>query len=310
MKKVLLEYLSFNKTERRGLFVLLTLLTIIILAKLMLPWFITQKSYDFTAFQQEIIAFEKSRVKYENKWEKKHYEKRSFDYAYPEQSAEQSKLTPYPFDPNQLNQEGWEKLGLTGRQVKMLQNFQSKGGKFRSKADFKKMYCISPTEYEVLAPFIQLPDTASKTTTSFAKDSPWKDEETLSIEINAAQVEDLMKLKGIGEYFAKKIIAYRSSLGGFLRIEQLLEVPKMDSSRYQQLLPMLTINPNAIRRKNVNTATFEELSSHPYIGYNIALSLTNYRQAHGRFAQLADIKKSALVTDKVYQRIAPYLRVE
>jgi competence protein ComEA len=310
MKKVLLEYLSFNKSERRGLFVLLSLLILIIAANLMLPLFFTPEHYDFSAFQQEIIAFEKTRVKYENKWEKKTYEKHRFDYAYPEQSAEQSKLTPYPFDPNQMEETGWEKLGLTSKQVKMLQNFQRKGGKFRCKADFKKMYCISPQEYEVLEPFIQLPDTVVKSQNSFTSNLPWKEEEAISVEINTAQVEDLMKLKGIGEYFAKKIIAYRSSLGGFLRIEQLMEVPKMDSARYEQIRPNLTINPNAVRRKNVNTATFEELSSHPYIGYNIALSLTNYRDTHGRFTQLQDIKKSALVTDKVYQRISPYLRVD
>ncbi len=310
MKKVLMEYLTFNKSERRGLFVLLFILVALIVARQILPLFYSPQAYDFSAFKKEIALFEKDRVVYENTQERKYPEYRHFDYSFPEQSAEQSKLTPYPFDPNQMDKGAWEKLGLTTSQVRMLMNFQNKGGTFRSKADFRKMYCISPNEYEVLAPYIQLPDSSEKKSSNFTANNPWKEKEQVMVEINSAQLEDFTKLKGIGEYFAQKIIAYRNALGGFLRIDQLLEVPKMDSSRYLQILPNLTINPNAIRKKNVNTATFEELSSHPYLGYNIALSITNYRQIHGRFASLPDIKKSALVTEKVYQRVSPYLKVE
>lgn len=310
MKKVLMEYLSFNKSERRGLFVLLSLLVVLISANLLLPLFYTPQHYDFSAFKKEIDAFEKGRVLLGARKEKKQSSYQKFDYTYPERAVEQSKLAPYPFDPNQMAKADWEKLGMTGKQVHMLLNYQSKGGTFRSKADFKKMYCISETEYEVLAPYIQLPETAEKPAGQFPKGTPFEKKELIIVEINTAQVADFTKLKGIGEYFAQKIISYRSALGGFLRIEQLLEVPKMDSARYLQILPELTINPNVIRKKNVNTATFEELSGHPYIGHNIALSLTNYRQIHGKFAKLEDIRKSALVTEKVYKRIAPYLRVD
>jgi DNA uptake protein ComE-like DNA-binding protein len=39
------------------------------------------------------------------------------------------------------------------------------------------------------------------------------------------------------------------------------------------------------------------------------LSILNMRKVHGAFAAVSDIKKSALVTDKIYNKLSPYLRV-
>lgn len=310
MKKVLKEYLSFNKSERRGLFVLLFLLVLLILTNLLLPHFFSTREYDFSAFKEEILAFEKTRKEIKKKSYAQRYYPRGYERSGAQSRGEESHLAPFSFDPNTMTAADWQRLGLTTRQIRMLTNFRNKGGTFRSKADFKKMYCISATEYEVLAPFITLPETSAKAHSQ----QPWTEQKKTDIiervELNTAQADDLTKLKGIGDYFAGKIIAYRSALGGFLRIEQLLEIPKFDSVLYQRIAPQLTVNPRAIRRKNVNSASFDELKSHPYIGYNIALSLTNYRKEHGPFDQLEDIKKSALITEKVYKRIAPYLKVD
>ena len=65
-----------------------------------------------------------------------------------------------------------------------------------------------------------------------------------------------------------------------------------------------------IQKININTVSFDELKSHPYIGYNIALSLINYRKQHGEYTVLSDIKKSALVTEDVYEKISPYLTIQ
>ena len=61
---------------------------------------------------------------------------------------------------------------------------------------------------------------------------------------------------------------------------------------------------------NINTATLEELKRHPYIGNNIAVSLTNLRQLYGGFSKVADIRKSALINDANYEKIAAYLTTE
>ena len=127
------------------------------------------------------------------------------------------------------------------------------------------------------------------------------------VDINTAPEEELIKIKGIGNYFASQIIKYRNQLGGYNAKEQLLEVPKMDSARYKEISPYVEVNIKAVHKININTATFDQLKQHPYIGYNIALSLINYRMNHGLYGSVSDIKKSALITDKNYPKISYYL---
>jgi DNA uptake protein ComE-like DNA-binding protein len=309
VKQFLKDYFSFNRSERNGLFVMLSIITLLILTWSFLPMFKPREVYDFSAFLNEVRMLERARALSKESNRDHQERRRDFDYTFPDRSAEVAKLAPFPFDPNLMQQADWARLGLTSRQIKSIRKYQDKGGKFRSKQDFKKMYCISDAEYALLESYILLPERFEYKEIHQPQINS-EEKEAMLIELNGASPDDLKRIKGIGDYFANKIIAYRTRLGGYIRKEQLLEVSKMDSARYAQMAPFVEVNPNAVRRINVNEADFETLSRHPYIGNNIALSLTNYRQIHGPFVELKDIKRSALITETVYQRIAPYLKVQ
>jgi competence ComEA-like helix-hairpin-helix protein len=264
-------------------------------------------SLDFTEFDKKSEAFLK---------EQKNSEKHTYQYSektesnpetwFNDKETEKSNITnPFPFDPNTMSDADWKRLGLTTKQITTIENYKSKGGKFYKNEDFKKMYCISDEEYETLSPFITIAKTAEK---SFVKSSFTPTSVTL-IELNSADAEALKSIKGIGDYFATKIIQYRDRLGGFYSVEQLKEISKMDSAKYAQIVPYVEVNANALRKIAVNTADFDQLKSHPYIGYNIALSLINYREKHGNFTNIADLKKSMLITDKNFPKISKYIKV-
>jgi competence protein ComEA len=304
------DYFSFNKGERNGIIILLIILILVILVPFLFPYFIKDDAPDFSGFKKEIDAFEKSLKQNDNAGDKydTSYSK-DFDYSNIDKSTAETQLHPFIFDPNGLSEEKWKEMGLTEKQITTIKKYEAKGGKFYKKEDLKKMYCISESEYEVLEPYIQIAeDKTSKTyekksTTSYIK----KNSEI--IELNSADTSDLKKLEGIGATFAKRIITYRTKLGGFSKKEQLLDVYGMDSIRYSGFSDYVTVNTFLITQINVNTATFNELKAHPYIGYNIALSLVNMRQAQGKFNTVADIKKSVLVTDKIFEKLLPYISV-
>ena len=69
----------------------------------------------------------------------------------------------------------------------------------------------------------------------------------------------------------------------------------------------LKLENSSIRKININTASIDELKAHPYIRYNIANPIIAYRNEHGSFSSIEDLKKIMIVTDEVYQKIAPYL---
>lgn len=302
-KQLIKEFLSLPSGERRGIWVLLSITIILIVALPFSHTFFNNKvSYDSSSFEKEIAEFE------EKQDDKEKYNTPNYDLNNQDHSAAQLKLTPFNFDPNTIDPLEMKRLGLNDGQIKSIIKFKEKGGKFRYKEDFAKLYVISQNEYEILEPYIQLPfksdRPASKT------DNQTTQKASPKTEINSADSATLINVKGIGPTFASRIIRYRTRLGGFYSLSQLMEVKGMDSSKYNGIVNQLVVNPYLVIKMNVNTASFDDLKNHPYIGYNIALSLVNYRKQHGPYTVLSDIKNLALVNEAVYQKISPYLTVQ
>lgn len=61
------------------------------------------------------------------------------------------------------------------------------------------------------------------------------------ININIATKEELMRISGIGEQTALKIIAYREEIGGFTHLEQLLDIEGIGENKFNAWKDYLTI---------------------------------------------------------------------
>lgn len=61
------------------------------------------------------------------------------------------------------------------------------------------------------------------------------------ININSAQIEELITLPGVGEATANKIIEYRKENGKFQKIEDLKNVPGIGDSKYENIKTMIEI---------------------------------------------------------------------
>ena len=60
MKTWFRDYFYYTKTERNGIVVLLVILIVFLVLPKLFPYFIAQPNTDFTAYQNEIAAFEAS----------------------------------------------------------------------------------------------------------------------------------------------------------------------------------------------------------------------------------------------------------
>ena len=131
------------------------------------------------------------------------------------------------------------------------------------------------------------------------------------VDLNQADSLDLQSIPGIGSKTAAQILRYRERLGGFVSMEQLLEVTYMDSSRYVKLLPYLCVQPSPpLQRININTATVEELKKHPYIDYYLAKSIVVRRKANGGYRNLEEMRSATKLYEELFDKLAPYLCVE
>ena len=129
------------------------------------------------------------------------------------------------------------------------------------------------------------------------------------IELNAADSVSLTTIKGIGAFYAKNIIKHRNALGGFVSKEQLLEIWKFDQEKLSAIEKYIAIDESKIKKININTCEAADLKS-PYIKWTVANAIVNYRKNHGKYKTVDEIKRTDLVDEETYRKIAPYLIVE
>lgn len=316
MKNFIRDYFTFNKREKRGVILLLSVIGILFAWLLIAPSFRNKEIPDLSAFENEIACFDSLQKRSLSNFDSSGNDQKKYDendYKLPV-SLTNPKPERFEFDPNNLPDEDWKRMGFSDKQIRTIKNYENKGGKFRTKEDVKKMYCISAEMYSSLEPFIKIDEKKfaeqNKQTTGMKHDSVLKLDKPLYFELNSADSFQLDKLKGIGGSFAKRILKYRDILGGYVKKEQLLEVYGFDQPKYDLIKENIFVDSTLITKINVNSASFEQLKKHPYIKFNLAQLIVNYRNQHGKYKTLNDLRKLDLVTDEVFKKICPYLTVE
>jgi DNA uptake protein ComE-like DNA-binding protein len=135
----------------------------------------------------------------------------------------------YPFNPNFISDYKGYKLGMSIQEIDRLLAYRKQNKYVNSAEEFQKVTQVSDSLLRVLAPNFKFPDWVNKknTAASFtnSKYSVFaKKEKTVIIDINTASLADLIKVYGIGEVTAQRILSYKEILGGFVAMEQLLSL--------------------------------------------------------------------------------------
>jgi len=129
------------------------------------------------------------------------------------------------------------------------------------------------------------------------------------IQLNSADTSSLKSLYGIGSKLSARIVKYRDKLGGFCSQNQLLEVYGLSDSIFFWNEGLLSIDTLNIKQININIADRKSLAAHPYISWQIATAIENYRKEHGVFIQASDLLNIVLIDRKLYKKLKPYISV-
>lgn len=215
------------------------------------------------------------------------------------------------FDPNTLSPGEWKKLGLHDKTISTILNYVGKGGRFIKPEDLSKIYGLKKADYERLAPYVRiaLPDNVKRKDDNTASSKQFKQERVKVVDINAADTSAFIALPGIGSRLANRIINFRQKLGGFYTVEQVAEVYGIADSVFQKIRPKLMCNAKDVHLINVNTVTVDELKAHPYIKYQVANAVIQYRNQHGNYISVESLKQVHLVTEELFRKIMPYMVV-
>ena len=123
------------------------------------------------------------------------------------------------------------------------------------------------------------------------------------VSVNSSDTTELMKIPGIGSYYAKAIVRYRDKLGGFASLSQLREIEGLP----EEALPFLTVNANEVRKLNINKFSLNQLRQHPYLNFYQAKEICDYRRLKGPIHNLQELKLLKDFPTNEIERLKPYI---
>ena len=221
------------------------------------------------------------------------------------------------FNPNTAGLNELMNLGISEKAANVIIHYREKGGKFRKAEDLSRIYSIRKDLYEQLRPYVRIPVESKEPTIYRRRDSMNYRADYVkhvrspgSIEINKAVQADWESLPGIGAKLALRIITFREKLGGFIKPEQVKETYGITDSVFAVIRPMLQCDNPSIRQFDLNSITVDELKEHPYFRGKIAYAIIEYREQHGKFKSMDDLKKLHGIDEAARSRIEPYLVIK
>ena len=312
-------YFNFTRKERTGIIAIMILIIFFLVLPFLFPYFIAKPTYNNSGFEKEIAALNIKQQDSAGNYTTRNFDENNYQNYY--QPSEKnyynkpSKGELFYFDPNTLSAEGWKKLGVREKTANTIKNYTAKGGRFYKPEDIAKIWGLHEDVVNRLLPYVRI---EAKPTASFSNSKtlePYKTYEkqkytTVPVDINEADTTALIALPGIGSKLANRIVAFRDKLGGFYKVEQVAETYALPDSAFQKIKDKLVITNKEVKKLNINIATLDELKIHPYLRYNIANAIVQYRIQHGNFSSVSDIKKIMMITDDVFNKAAPYLIIK
>lgn len=285
-------FFGLSRRETQGFLILLPMMLLSVFIMPTYHLWQTRQKQDFSKEQKELDSLLARWI-----WEEKQ-----------DSIKHEAEHALFTFNPNTATKEDFLNLGFSSYLASRIENYRSKQGRFIIKSDLMKIYGMDSGLYKRVFSFIDLPEERiyEKTELHESKETAIISKE--KFDVNQADTTQLIRVYGIGSKLSQRIIKYRNQLGGFVSMDQLLEVYGLDTSVVNELNRKAFVASDFQPKKiDLNAATEKELSTHPYIKYSLAKAIAAYRFQHGNFNSVEDLKKIALVDETFYNRIKSYL---
>jgi DNA uptake protein ComE-like DNA-binding protein len=215
----------------------------------------------------------------------------------------------FAFDPNRADSATMVSLGLPRYVAGRICRYRKAGGRFRWTEDLRKIYGLSEADYRRLEPYVHIASPAAGVSAATAgrdtseRHRSEKFSRPVQVDLNTADSLTLIRIPGIGPYFAHRIRRYGNLLGGYVDVAQLSEIRGFPADALQ----WFSAGSGHVRKLNVNTATFKELLRHPYLNYEQVKAIVNHRRKQGALRSLQELSNNEAFSAADLKRLAPYV---
>lgn len=213
------------------------------------------------------------------------------------------------FDPNQLDVAGWMRTGLSERQALSVLKYLSRGSGVKSISDLSRIHVLSDRWHRENDSLLLFPSISEEPKTPQTADVGGFASKYVPLELNSADTNALVKINGIGAYSARAIVKYRERLGGFVSYDQLNEIRALREEVKEVLRTKTILDQRLIRTICIDTCSAEDLIGFPYLKPKQVRTLLNFRDMHGGFSELNQLKECVIISDSLFLQIEPYLLI-
>lgn len=219
------------------------------------------------------------------------------EYTFRNKEVEAITLSLEQFDPNTITTQEMGKMGLPRSAWQGIVSFRTKYRPFKERQDIYKVYGIDSSLADLILPWLEI-----------KADSIQVVQSNEPIDINCADSVLLSRVPGLGPYRAKRILDWRTRLGGFHSLNQLLVHHIIDSLQLPQVEQGVYCGPLQ-GYVYLNYDDLEALQAHPYINYYLARNIIDFRERVRAFKKEEELMNIELVDDVLFSKLAPYLKV-
>lgn len=304
------DFFYFQRSQRIGILVLILLIVLTFVALLFLPrWFPKTETSEEDTFVLEVDSFMDGLVSLDSlqaeEWRKERQLRQS---RYPSNRQQQTPCSLFVFNPNTIDSAELRALGLSSFVASNVLKYRAKGGVFRTPESLGRIYGMSAEQYNQLRSYILIPESP----VAVIRDSvdPTALADTLMLELNSADSSLLVGVRGIGPYYARSIIRYRQSAGGFVNIEQLRDIYGMTDENFTRIKVHVWVDTSLVQKININTASVARLKAHPGLNFYQARQIYELRRQKGKLNSMEDLRNLSEMNEKSLEIMQYYFSFE
>jgi DNA uptake protein ComE-like DNA-binding protein len=204
----------------------------------------------------------------------------------------------FSFNPNTIPESELDSLGLPKNIRSNIIKYRNKGGKFRDKESFRKIYGMNDSIFSLIEPYLIFEQTEPKAAIETEIKSIASVTEMFFFDPNTATGSDFINL-GLSQPQASNIIHYREKGGRYRNSNDLAKIYAIDSVTFTRLAPWIVIHDSVVAEKvqeprsikteiivELNSADSASLVGLPGIGPATASRIIKFRQALGGFYEI------------------------
>jgi DNA uptake protein ComE-like DNA-binding protein len=227
---------------------------------------------------------------------------------------EKRKPKTYPFNPSYITDYKGAQLGMSIEEIDRLLVFRKQNKFINSASQFQKVTKISDSLLDAISPYFKFPDWIvhqNKTKNSARINRKRTVVRVSTSNLNTATIQDLQTVNGVNVFLAQRIIKYRKRIKGFTFKSQLLEVWKLEKETASDIFSIFSIKEKpVIEKMNVNTASFKEVLSIPYINYDLCKKIFQFKDEVAELQSIEELKNIEGFPEDKYDRIVLYLEAK